>query len=143
MRVLETVVFTDKLGEVRAFYEKHFAFPIDADNPTGFGILAFPEARIVFLDASQAGGRVTQGALVRIGLPFPELERARLLTEGVACSDLVVEDWGSYYKGPVRHFTITDPSGTRLQLFEDRYSRARQIIAIGDGTGTRDIRSGQ
>ncbi len=143
MRVLETVIFTDRLGEVRAFYEKHFAFPMDAESPARFGVLVFPEARLVFLDAALSGGSVTGGALVRIGLPFPELERARLLTEGVPCTDLIVEDWGSYYKGPVRCFTLTDPSGTRLQLFEDQCSRERQIISTGDGTDTRDIRRGQ
>jgi hypothetical protein len=91
------------------------------------------------MDAASAGESPNQGTLVRIGMPFPELERARLIAEGVECSELCTAHWGDHYKGPVQYFTVFDPDGTRLQLFYDKFSRERQLITLGDGTPTRNV----
>ncbi len=138
MRVLETAIFTDKLDDVRAFYKKHFAFIVEADNNRTLALLVYPEARLIFIDAASAGERPQQGILLRVGLPFPELERSRLITEGVECGDLITADWGDYYRGPVQYFEVVDPGGTRLQIFYDQHSREKQIITFGNGTGTRN-----
>jgi hypothetical protein len=140
LRVLETVIFTDQLDAVRAFYKQHFAFIVEADNERMLALLVFPEARLVFIDAASADEAPQQDVLLRVGLPFPELERARLITEGVACGELITGDWGAHYQGSVQYFTVVDPAGTRLQIFYDQFSRERQIITLGNGTGTRDIR---
>jgi hypothetical protein len=139
MRVLEAVIFTDKLDAVRAFYKSHFAFVIEANNERMMSLQVYPEARLVFIDAASAGETPNRGVLLRIGLPFPELERSRLITEGVECGDLVTADWGDHYQGTVQYFSVVDPSGTRLLVFYDQFSRERQIITIGNGTGTRNI----
>ena len=139
MRILDTAIYTDKLDEVRAFYERHFYFPMDAGSPGVFGIMPFAEARITFIDAAPAGAHPSQGAVVRLGASYPQLERARLLAAGIDCSEMIVEDWGAFYGRAVQYFSVTDPSGTRLLFFEDHHGEAKQIITIGDGTGTRDV----
>src|SRR5450432_3672801 len=133
MRLLNTVVYTNKLPQVRAFYEKHFVFPADTGNPNAYGIFPFAEAKITFVDSESAGVMPSQGVLLRLGLPFPNLERARIIAEGggEAVDELVVEDWGSYYGQSVQYFTLTDPSGTKIQFFEDHFGEARQLITLG------------
>ena len=141
MRLLNTVIYTNKLPEVRAFYGKHFAFPADTGYPNAYGIFPFAEAKITFVDAASAGVVPSQGMLLRLGLPFPNLERARIIAEGggSAVGDLVTEDWGSYYGQSVQYFTLTDPSGTRVQFFEDHFGEDRQLMTTGDGTGTKKV----
>src|SRR5258706_6878637 len=114
MRVLNTVIYTDKLSEVRAFYEKHFVFPSDTGEPNSYGILPFPEAKVTFIDSAAAGIAPSQNILLRLGLPFPLIERARLIAEGVACGELTMADWGSFYGTKVQYFTIIDPSGASI-----------------------------
>ena len=139
MRILDTVIYTEKLGDVRAFYEKHFLFPTATLSASTFGILPFAEGKITFVEAASIGEMPSQGVLLRLGTAFVQLERARLVAAGVQCGELTVEDWGAFYGQAVRYFTLTDPSGTRIQFFEDHYGEARQIITIGDGTGTRNV----
>ncbi len=55
MRVLNTVIYTDKLSTVREFYEKHFQLPIEDKESVRFGLLWFGEARITYIDAATAG----------------------------------------------------------------------------------------
>jgi hypothetical protein len=139
MRVLNTVIYTDKLGEVREFYQKHFVFPFDEGEPNAYGILPFPEAKITYVDAASAGVAPSQNVLLRLGMAFPIIERARLISEGVNCSDLTVANWGSFYGSAVQYFTITDPSGARIELFEDHYGEEKQLMTTGDGTGTKKV----
>src|SRR5258706_7795478 len=139
MRVLNTVIYTDKLNAVREFYQKHFFFTVDEGEPNSFGILPFPEAKVTYVDSAAVGISPSQNILLRLGMPFPIIERARLISEGVVCSELTVENWGSFYGSGVQFFVITDPSGARIQLFEDRYGEDKQLMTTGDGTGTKKV----
>jgi hypothetical protein len=143
MRVLNTVIYTDKLNAVREFYQKHFFFTYDEGEANSFGVLPFPEAKITYVDSAAAGIAPSQNVLLRLGMPFPIIERARLISEGVACGDLTVENWGSFYGNAVQYFVITDPSGSRIQLFEDRYGEDKQLMTTGDGTGTKKVQERQ
>ena len=58
MRLLNTVIYTDKLSEVRAFYEKHFNFTTDSSHdftilvgPFGYEIF-YPVGRIKLISFS-------------------------------------------------------------------------------------------
>ncbi|MEP7287132.1 MAG: hypothetical protein ABI947_15365 [Chloroflexota bacterium] len=139
MRVLITVIYTDKLDEVRTFYDKHFVFPTVTDHPDAFGILVYPDATITFIDSASAGVAPSQNVVLRLLLPFTVLERARLISEGANCSELVVENWGSYYGQSVQYFTLTDPAGTRIQIFEDRFGEEKQLMTTGTGVGTKKV----
>ncbi len=138
MRLLETIIYTDKLDEVRAFYEQHFLYPLDTGRANAFGILPIPEGKITYVDAASAGVDPSRGIFLRLGMTFPQLERARMVAAGVECGELTVEDWGPFYGQAVRYFTLTDPSGTRFQCFEAHYGEERQLMTTGDGTGTRE-----
>ena len=77
--------------------------------------------------------------VLRFGLPFPNLERERLLREGVTCGELRVEDWGPFYGPQVRYFTMTDPARTQILFFEDRYGHDKQLMKTGSGIETREL----
>lgn len=139
MRTLETIIYTDKLDEVRTFYGQHFFFPMDTGKATTFGILPIADSKITYIDAASAGVEPSRGGLLRLGTEFPQLERARLLAEGIECGEMTVDDWGPFYGQSVRYFTMTDPSGTRMQFFEAHYGEERQLMTTGGGTGTRDV----
>lgn len=140
MRILDVVVYTDKLSETRAFYEKHFLFlPLETDQATTFAFQPFGEVRITYIDAASAGVSPSRGMVLRWGLSHLDLERARLIAEGVACGELVVEDWGAFYGERVRYFSMTDPADACILFFEHRYGQADQLITIGDGRNTREV----
>ena len=139
MRLLNTVIYTDKLTEVRAFYEKHFYYPTDTGEPNSFGILPLPEAKITFVDAAALGAEPSRNILLRLATSYPVVERARLLAAGVDCGELAVADWGSFYGPAVRYFPMTDPSGACIQFFEAGYGEEKQLMTTGDGTGTRKV----
>jgi hypothetical protein len=140
MRILDVVIYTDKLSEVRAFYEKHFRLlPLEADHTTTFAFQPFGEVRVTYVDAASAGMSPSKGTVLRWCLPFLDLERGRLVADGVACGELVVEDWGAFYGQQVRYFSMIDPADVCIQFFEDRYGQLAQLITLGDGTNTREV----
>jgi hypothetical protein len=139
MRILTTVIYTDKLAEVKAFYEKHFVFPSDEGEPNSYGILPYPEAKVTFVDSASAGVAPSKNILLRLALPFTLIERARLISEGLACGELTVANWGYFYGSAVQYFMITDPSGAQLQIFEDHFGEEKQLMTTGDGTGTKKV----
>jgi hypothetical protein len=139
MRVLNTVIYTDKVSEVRKFYETHFVYPTDTGEPNSFGVLFYAEAKITFVDAKSAGVEPSRNVLLRLTTAYPIIERARLIAAGVNCGEMVVENWGSFYGQAVQYFTVTDPSGTRIQMFEDHYGEEKQLMTTGDGTGTKKV----
>src|SRR5262245_1612645 len=107
MRILDVVIYTDKLSEVRAFYEKHFRMlPLEVDHTTTFAFQPFGEVRVTYVDAASAGASPSKGTVLRWSLPLLDLERGRLIAEGVACTELVVEDWGAFYGKQVRYFSM-------------------------------------
>ncbi len=139
MRIVDTVIYTDKLPEIRAFYERYFdALPMDTSLTHAFGVALLAEARLTYLDAQHAAVGPTQGLIVRVGWQFPNLERARLMALGLVCSELAQEDWGAMY-GTVRCFSAAPPDGNRLVFFEDHYGESKQITLTADGTGTRKV----
>src|SRR5258706_16337266 len=139
MRILDVVIYTDKLDEVRNFYQRHFAFDFDTKLPTAFSMYVFGEARITYIDAASAGASPSQGIVLRFGMPYPNLERDRLLTAGVTCSELRVENWGPFYGEQVRYYAMTDPSQTQILFFEDRYGHDKQLMKTGSGVETREL----
>jgi hypothetical protein len=139
MRLLNTVIYTNKLNEVRAFYEKHFVFPTDTGESNSFGFFPYSEAKITFVDAASAGVEPSRSVLFRLSIVFPELERARLIASGAECGELMVANWGTYYGNAVQYFIVTDPSGARIQMFEPHYGEDRQLMTTGDGKGTKQV----
>ena len=135
MRLLNTVIYTDRLAEVRTFYETNFYFPMDRTEPNSFGILPLPEAKITFVDAAATGMVPSQNILLRLAIPYPALEHARLVAAGVSCSELATEDWGSFYRQAVQCFTFTDPSGVRIQFFGSHFGEEKQSIPPNEDTG--------
>jgi len=91
------------------------------------------------VDASSAGMPPTQGAVLRYLLINTDLEHERLKERGVPVSDLCTEHWNAYTGETVRYFTLTDPSGTRFQIFQDHFGKERQLMITGDGTETRKV----
>jgi len=130
MRLLETIIYTDKLSEVRAFYEKHFVFRADSSVANAYSLMILPEARLTFVDAASANVPLSRDMMLRLAVPFAALERSRLLNEGLsnAIGELVVGDWGYSFGDAVHFFTLTDPSGTRLQLFQAQYGEDIALI---------------
>jgi hypothetical protein len=143
MRLLNTVIFTDKLDEVRAFWQRHFLYPVDEGEPNSFGVMPFPYSKITYIDAAAANMTVSRGIVLRLAMEYPPLERARLLSEGVACSELQTASWGTFYGTQVQYFTLNDPAGTTLQIFVDRFGDERQLMTTGDGTGTKKVQERQ
>jgi len=140
MRILDVVIYTDKLSEVRTFYEKHFLMlPVETDRTTTFAFQPVGEARITYIDAAAAGVSPSKGILLRWCMPHLELERDRLISEGVSCGELVVEDWGTFYGKQVRYFSVIDPADDRIHVFEDRYGETVQLITLCDGRNTREV----
>jgi hypothetical protein len=140
MRILDVVIYTDKLGEVRTFYEKYFGMlPVETDYSTTFAFQPFGEARITYIDAASAGMNPSKGTILRWGMSHLELERARLMAAGAVCSELVVEDWGAFYGKQVRYFSVIDPADAHIHFFEDRYGETVQLITLGDGRNTREV----
>jgi hypothetical protein len=139
MRLLNTVIYTDKLGEVRSFYEKNFRLPLTNDTAEGFGIQWFGEAMASYLDAAAAGLPASVGVVLQIGMPFAVLERGRLITLGVECSEIMVKPWGPFFGKNVQYFSFNDPSGALIQLFEDHFGEEKQLMTTGDGTETRKV----
>jgi hypothetical protein len=139
MRILDTVIYTDKVSEVRTFYVKHFrALPLQTPD-SAFAFQPYGEARITYVDAASAGVSSSKGMVLRWNLPHLDVERDRLQTEGVTCGEMVVEDWGAFYGERVRYFSIIDPADACIQLFEDRYGETVQLITLGDGRNTREV----
>jgi predicted enzyme related to lactoylglutathione lyase len=138
MRLMNTVIYTDKVNEVRAFYEKHFAFQADETQTNAYSVFTFGECAITYI-VPDSGQPFTQNAVLRIRIPFTEVERARLIAEGASCGELIVEQWGDLVGGNVRYFTVTDPSGTQLQIFEDGFGAKKQLMTTADGTETRKV----
>jgi hypothetical protein len=138
MHAVTTVIYTDQLDAIRAFYTTHFAkMPQGSDAPDRFSIRPNSEAHVLWIDAKTAGMPLTQGLTVRFHHPFTEVERAILVGAGVACDDLHEEQWGARH-GNVRCFGFTDPSNTYVVQYEDHYGEAQQLMTTGDGRGTRE-----
>jgi hypothetical protein len=140
MRILDVVIYTDKVGEVRTFYEKHFRMvAVEANDLTTFAFQPIGEARITYIDAASAGVIPSKDIVLRWCMPHLELERDRLVSGGVACGELVIEDWGAFYGKQVRCFSMIDPAGAKIHFFEDRYGETVQLITLGDGRNTREV----
>jgi hypothetical protein len=140
MRMCSTVIYTDKLAEVRAFYQHYFSQMLsDVRDPHTFHLRLFAEAQISWIDAVWAQQPITIGTTLRVSVPYTEIEHAALAEKGAPCGDLSVTDWGPTYNGRVQYFTVFDPSGTRIIYYEDRIGETKQIMIIGDGTGTKAL----
>jgi hypothetical protein len=140
MRVVCAVILTDKLAEVRAFYEKHFGnYLIETLNGNGFDVVIFGEARITYLDAGVANTNLTSNATIRIDNPYPKLERQRLIESGLDCTELVVEAWGGGYGDTVQSFRVTDPAGNHLQFFVDHANDDKALTLTRGGIPARDL----
>lgn len=137
MRVMITVIYTDKLPQVREFWEKHFNLPMDNSLPNTFSVFPLADSVLTYIDAASAGVAPSQGVVLRLLLPLTNLERERMIAEGVECSDLIVENWGSYYGEKVRYFMFADPGGIKIQIFEDNYGYVKQLMTTANGTETR------
>ena len=144
MRMSTTVIYTDKLAEVKAFYQQYFSQMLaDTPDPHTFTLRLFAEAQISWIDAASAGEPVTHGATMRVTVPYTEIEHALLVEKGASSGPLMVADWGPGYEGHVQFFTVIDPSGTRIFFYEDRIGENKQLMTIGDGTGTKAIQKAQ
>jgi hypothetical protein len=144
MRIVDLVIVTDKLAEVRDFYLKHY--PIwhsTEDNPNTFSVMPYAQSRLTFLDSASANAEPTRGLVVRITMNMIPLERSRLVAAGVECSDVAVEHWDTHYGDKVQYFSFTDPTGLKVQIFEDRYGQLKQLMTTGDGTNTREVHKKQ
>ena len=140
MRLCTTLIYTDKLAEVRAFYQRYFSqFPSDSRDPNALTLYVFADAGINWIDAGYAGQPITSGVSLRISVPFTEIEQAALVEKGASCSALAIADWGPVFSGKVQHFSVVDPSGTQLVFYEDQIGEKKQIMIIGDGTGTKAL----
>lgn len=144
MRMSTTVIYTDRLAEVKAFYQQHFSQMLsETPDPHTFTLRLFAEAQISWLDAAWAGEAVTPGITLRVTMPYTEIEHAILVENGAPSGPLTVADWGSGYEGQVQYFAVVDPSDTRLVFYEDRIGEKKQLMTIGDGTGTKAIQQAQ
>jgi predicted enzyme related to lactoylglutathione lyase len=144
MRLLTTVIYTDKLDQVRAFYEQYFhQLTADGSDAHAYNLKPFAEAHISWVDASWARQPVTIGAVLRISLPYTLIEHAALVEKGLDCGQLIVEQWGAASGGQVQYFVVTDPSGSKILFYEDHFGEDKQLMTTGDGTGTREVQKGQ
>ncbi len=139
MKILSTVIYTDKLPAVREFWTNHFQLTIYAHEPHSFTVFLYGESAVEYVDAAWAGVSPTQGALIRYLLPHVPLEQARLKALGCTVSDLKSEHWNEYTGENVYYFTLQDPSGTQYQIYQEHYGQARQLMMTGDGTDTRKV----
>ena len=140
MRLLTTVIYTDKLDQVRAFYEQYFhQLAADGSDAHAYNLKPFAEAHISWVDSTWANQPVTVGAVVRITLPYTLIEHAALVEKGLDCDQLIVEQWGAASGGQVQYFVVTDPSGTKILFYEDHFGEEKQLMTTGDGTGTRQV----
>lgn len=136
--LLTTVIYTDQLEAVRAFYERHFKLTIDV-YPHSILVTFYGNAAIEYVDAGWAEAHATPGVVVRWTLPLTDLEHERLTTEGATCGPLTTAHWGDNYGETVRYFELTDPAGTRLQLYEPHFGEKRSLTATADGREARKI----
>ena|SRR5579864_7060519 len=142
MRMFTTVIYTDKLAEVRAFYQRYFSqFLTDERDPYTFTLHVFAEAQISWIDAAWAQQPVTAGASLRVSVPYTEIEHPVFVEKGAPCGELTIADWGATYRGKVQYFSIVDPSGTQISFYEDQIGEKRQIMITGDGKGTRALQN--
>jgi len=142
MRMCTTIIYTDKLADVSAFYTTHFAYlPTEADYTNTFSLMPGPEVRLTWVDAASAGVPTSQNIVLRIAVVDTLMERAELLAAGVACSELRVEDWGPFFGQAVRYFDMIDPSGAHLQYYESDFGENRQLMTTGMGVGTREVQA--
>ncbi|MHB8625684.1 MAG: hypothetical protein ACYDBJ_11610 [Aggregatilineales bacterium] len=140
MRMVTTVIYTDKLAEVKAFYQRYFSQLLsDTRDPHTFNLRLRAEAQISWIDAAWAEQPVTSGTTLRATMSYTEIEHAALVEKDAPCSQLSVADWGPAYNGQVQYFTVVDPSGTRIVYYEDQIGEKKQLMTIGDGTGTKAI----
>jgi hypothetical protein len=140
MRLCTTVIYTDELAEVTAFYQRYFSQLLsDARDPHMFSLRLFAEAQISWIDSAWAEQPVTIGATMRVSVPYTEIEQAALVEKGAPCGQLSVADWGPAYDGHVQYFTVIDPSETQIVYYEDRIGEKKQLMTIGDGTGTKAL----
>lgn len=140
MHMCTTVIYTDKLAEVRAFYQRYFSqFLADGRDPDTFTLRVFAEAQISWINAAWANQPVTVGTSLRVTIPYTEVEHAALVEKGAPCAELMIADWGLTYRGKVQYFSIVDPSGTIISFYEDQIGEKKQIMITGDGTGTKAL----
>lgn len=136
---MHTVVFTDRLEAVKAFYLKYFeGFTFDFHIPDGFSFQIFePRAKLIYLDATKYNVEPTRGLAMRLNFAFPEIERDRLQTEGIEVSEMHHVNWGAHYGDSVNYFEFLDPAGVRMQLYREYAGETRGITTFGDGTEAR------
>lgn len=120
------VIYTDKLGVVRDFWEKYFHTYGFTEMRDGFGIRVFGDSFVIFLDAAAYGKPVTSNAAVRIRSKQPELERGRLDERGWEVSEMQDDHWGPTFED-VEFFSFQDPSGTTFELFADHVGVAKRF----------------
>ena len=120
------VIYTDKLDEVRDFWEKYFYNYAFTEMPDGFGVMVFGDAYIIFLDAAAYGKPVTVHATMRVRSQQPELEHGRLDEQGWEVSEMQDDHWGPAFED-VEFFSFQDPSGTTFELFADHVGATKRF----------------
>jgi hypothetical protein len=135
---VHTVIYTDRLPEVEAFYRR--AFPnVAFDAQDGMFTFRWASNGWLHFVRSDADHPPSAVVLMRLQLPYTDLEHERLTALGIPCGALTVESWGNWYGQNVRYFEVIDPAGTRLHFYEPHFGEKRQLMTTGDGTGTRKV----
>ncbi len=133
---VHTVIYTDHLPEVEAFYRRIFP-SVAFDAQEGMFTVRWASNGWLHFVRADEQHPPSAVALMRMHLPHVALEHERLTALGVACGELTVEAWGDWYGGNVQYFEIIDPTGTHLHFYEPNYGVKRQLMTTGDGTDTR------
>lgn len=133
-----TLIYTDNLSAVRDFYQSHFLqFPNALEMHDSFTLSPNSEGMICWLDAAVYHQPKTSGVTLRIHVPYTEIERAQFIERGLTCSTLHEESWGEFH-GNTRWFSMTDPSGVVVVIYEDHYGEGKQLMTTGDGRNTKE-----
>lgn len=117
---LNTVIYTNKLEEVLAFYKANFNFMLDETIPNGLAVLGSygGNGLLIYLDAEAYNHAISTNVVVRVHMKSPEIEHERLERAQLSVTAVQEADWGKSF-GTARYFELTDPSGNSIQLFED------------------------
>jgi hypothetical protein len=125
------VIYTDKLSEVRDFWDEYFHTYSFTELQDGFGIMIYGDSFVLFLDAAAHDKPVTRNAAIRIRSQQPELEHGRLDETGWEVSPMKDDHWGPAFED-VEYFSFADPSGTTFEIFDDHVGESKRFTLKRD-----------
>ena len=112
------IVTTDKLAEVKAFYQRHFSCGVSFENEQYLGLVGRGQSgvELAFMVPEDPSQPLFNGAGITYALEVadPDAEHNRLTGEGLSVvRPLQDNPWGD------RSFVVVDPVGVMLYIYKD------------------------